>query len=97
VFFGRVAGLAHTRQLALDDAYQAHPERFVRGRPTVRLPPSKVAINPLDPGAPKQSAGEILRASNSALPAATAVAPLPPTVVLPGALHNGASVHAVCS
>jgi putative transposase len=97
VFFGRVAGLARTRQLALDDAYQAHPERFVRGRPTVRLPPAKVAINPLDPGAPKQTAGELLRASNSAQPAATAVAPLPPTVVLPGALHNGATVHAVCS
>ena len=96
VFFGRVAGLAQTRQLALDDAYRAHPERFVRGRPVVRLPPAKVTINPLDPGAPSQTAGELLRASSNAPPAVTP-APLPPTAVLPGVLHNGATVHAVCS
>jgi len=33
VFFGRVAALAETRQVALDAAYESHPERFVRGRP----------------------------------------------------------------
>jgi putative transposase len=97
VFFGRVAGLAATRQLALDAAYQAHPERFVRGRPAVRLPPSKVAINPIDPGATTQTAADVLRASTSALPAGTRVLPPPPTVVLPGALQPGADVHAICS
>jgi len=50
VFFGRVESLAPVRQLALNAAFQAHPERFVRGRPKVRLPPSKVSINPIDPG-----------------------------------------------
>ena len=52
VFFGRVPELAATRQRALDAGYDAHPERFVRGRPRVRLPPATVSINPIDPGAP---------------------------------------------
>lgn len=48
VFFGRVPELAVRRQEALDLAYRAHPERFVRGRPLVRLPPRQVSINPPD-------------------------------------------------
>lgn len=47
VYFGRVAEVAARRQAALDAAFAAHPERFVRGRPVVRLPPREVAINPL--------------------------------------------------
>jgi putative transposase len=47
VFYGRHLALAETRQRALDAAYEAHPERFVRGRPRAKLPPSKVCINPL--------------------------------------------------
>lgn len=50
VFFGRVAELAAIRQRALDAAFDIHPERFVRGRPHVRLPPAKVVLNPIDPG-----------------------------------------------
>jgi len=50
VFHGEVEALAPTRQAALDAAFQAHPERFVRGCPKVRLPPSSVSINPIDPG-----------------------------------------------
>ena len=50
VFFGRVPELAATRQHALDAAFHAHPERFVRGRPRVRLPPAKVVLNPIDLG-----------------------------------------------
>ncbi len=45
VFHGRVAEIAATRQAALDAAYALHPERFVRGRPSVRLPPTRVHIN----------------------------------------------------
>lgn len=33
------------RQQILDQAYQAHPERFVRGRPTPPQPPTEVWIN----------------------------------------------------
>lgn len=50
VFFGRVAELAVIRQHALDAAFNAHPQRFVRGRSRVRLPPVKVVLNPIDPG-----------------------------------------------
>lgn len=47
VYFNRVEAVAARRQAALDAAYAAHPERFVRGRPTVPRPPREVAINPL--------------------------------------------------
>lgn len=46
VYFGRVEELAKTRQQALDAAYAAHPERFVKGPPVVRRPPATVSINP---------------------------------------------------
>jgi putative transposase len=57
VFFGRVEDVAARRQVALDAAYAAHPERFPNGSPTVRRPPGSVAINPLsvDDVAPKDS------------------------------------------
>lgn len=47
VFDGRVAGVAATRQAALDAAHRAHPERFPNGPPRVRLPPAAVYINPI--------------------------------------------------
>lgn len=97
VFFGRVTALAAARQLALDDAYAAHPERFVRGRPIVRLPPAKVAINPIDPGAKNQTAADVMTTATSTPVAITVALPQPPPIVLPGVLHPGANVDAVCS
>ena len=47
VFYGRVAAVAATRQVALDAAYSAHPERFPNGPPRVSLPPAAVYINPI--------------------------------------------------
>ena len=47
VFYGRVAVVAAIRQVALDTAYAANPERFPNGPPRVRLPPAVVAINPI--------------------------------------------------
>lgn len=47
VFFGRVDQIRAVRQAALDEAYEAHPERFPRGAPRVALPPNKVSINPM--------------------------------------------------
>ena len=47
VFFGRVAVVAAARQVALDLAYVATPERFTHGPPRVALPPAAVHINPL--------------------------------------------------
>lgn len=47
VFTGRYRELAVIRQQALDERYEAHPERFVKGRPVASQPPAKVAINPI--------------------------------------------------
>jgi transposase InsO family protein len=47
VFFGRVDEVRAVRQAALDIAYAAHPERFLRGPPRVLLPPTEVNINPI--------------------------------------------------
>ena len=49
VFHGRVEEVAATRQRTLDAAYAAHPERFPKGPPVVRRPPSEVHINPVSP------------------------------------------------
>ena len=49
VFHRRVATVAASRQAALDAAFAAHPERFARGRPVVKLPPSRVHINLPEP------------------------------------------------
>ena len=46
VFTEQHLKLARVRQQALNAQYQAHPERFVRGKPIVRMPPSVVYINP---------------------------------------------------
>lgn len=47
VFHGRVELVAARRQLALDAAFAAHPERFPHGAPRVPRPPNAVHINPL--------------------------------------------------
>lgn len=50
VFTGRYHEVAKQKQQVLDKCYAQNPERFVRGRPTVALPPATVAINPIVPG-----------------------------------------------
>jgi putative transposase len=47
VFSGRYREIAKLKQQVLDDQYALTPERFVRGRPTVPVPPKNVAINPV--------------------------------------------------
>ncbi|EAQ96676.1 hypothetical protein [Congregibacter litoralis] len=47
VLTGAYREVAVTKQAALDLRYAQNPERFVRGRPTVKLPPCEVAINPI--------------------------------------------------
>jgi putative transposase len=43
---GQVATVLAARQDVLTAAYQAHPERFVRGQPSPAAPPAAVWINP---------------------------------------------------
>jgi len=47
VFTGRYREVAKIKQQALDAQFAKHPERFVKGRPNIKLPPEYVAINPL--------------------------------------------------
>jgi len=47
VFTGHYHEMAKVKQAALDKRYTSNPERFVRGRPQVKLPPEFVAINPI--------------------------------------------------
>jgi putative transposase len=97
VFFGRVPELAASRQRALDAAYLAHPERFVRGRPRVRLPPARVAINPIDPGTPATTVSALLSASSNTKPTNVIAAPEPPAPELPGLNLHAGSRSTVCS
>ena len=46
VFTGQHIEIAQTRQEALDLSYLRHPERFVKGPPSVKMPPATVYINP---------------------------------------------------
>jgi putative transposase len=46
VHFGRAAAIITARQVVLDEAYAAHPERFVRHPPRHPTPPAVVWINP---------------------------------------------------
>jgi len=48
VHFDRIETVHRTRQSALDTYWQAHPERFVQGPPSVPRPPAVVSINPED-------------------------------------------------
>lgn len=56
VFTGRYKNVAKQKQLVLDERYKKHPERFVKGPPSVTLPPKFVAINPIK----SEDSGEIL-------------------------------------
>ena len=47
VFTGRYQKLVINKQQALDERYALNPERFVKGRPMVSMPPLSVAINPI--------------------------------------------------
>jgi len=46
VHYGLAGQVLSTRQLALDAAYAAHPERFVNGQPSHPSPPEAAWINP---------------------------------------------------
>ena len=97
VFYGRVEEVAARRQAALDHAYAQHSERFPNGPPTVRRPPTSVAINPLsvDDDAPDPATITITPATLQATGPETAPAsgavpllPRPPKHTLRNASRN---------
>ena len=47
VFTGNYQQIASFKQDALDKRFILNPERFVSGRPIVKMPPTEVAINPI--------------------------------------------------
>ena len=47
LFLGQVDEILKTRQGALDAAYAAHPERFVKGPPIAKRPPEFTEVNPI--------------------------------------------------
>lgn len=63
VFFGRVDEVAERRERTLIAAYDAHPERFLAGPPSVKRPPTRVLINPAD-AAPAPTAHRVLAADD---------------------------------
>lgn len=100
VFFGRVGELAAVRQKALDEAYRAHPERFVSGRPTVSLPPERVLINPLEPEVMSSEKEENTGRSNEPSPLASDLSTSTvPVMSLPGvdSSHSGTDSSERCS
>ena len=46
VHHGRGEAVSATRSIVLDAAYRAHPERFVRRKPTPPALPTETWINP---------------------------------------------------
>ncbi|HFE38946.1 MAG TPA: IS3 family transposase [Gammaproteobacteria bacterium] len=56
VFTGSYREVAQQKQQALDVRFEKNPERFVKGRPIVKLPPAFVAINPVTPEEAAESA-----------------------------------------
>ncbi|MBL8723723.1 MAG: IS3 family transposase [Planctomycetes bacterium] len=62
VHFQRTASRLEVRDAALDAAFAAHPERFVRGAPRAQRPPAAAWINPPAPGTttPLPQAAEVV-------------------------------------
>lgn len=87
VFHDRVDTVAQRRRDALAAAFARHPERFVRGAPKVRLPPTVVKLNPLEPAQQLVSAERILQARDAELAELWPPAPRPstaPVINIPG-------------
>jgi putative transposase len=93
VFFGRVGEVAARRQAALDAAFEAHPDRFVRGRPTVRLPAPEVAINPLSPEAPVVVTPSALAPSGARSPRRRHPSPIARVSASPTRAEAGTGAH----
>jgi len=68
LFRGEVDDIIAVRQAALDRAYTAHPERFVKGPPVAKRPPAFTEINPTGFIAPDDERPDQLTDSPSSMP-----------------------------
>jgi putative transposase len=81
VHYGRVEQRVAERQVVLDAAFDAHPERFPRGRPIAQRPPRQVWIN------------KPLQAATSAAAAMPEIAATPVATTAAGALTSAGAAH----
>lgn len=87
VFFGNVDAIAAQREQALCAAYNAHPERFVAGPPSVKRPPARVCINPADGEPPTME--RVIGTDDDKLAQLWSAPPSAPLVInVPGALET---------
>jgi putative transposase len=69
VHHGQTDEVLLARERVLEQAYQAHPERFVRGKPQPERPPTAVWINPpVQPGSPTTLVSPLTERSSSVQP-----------------------------
>ena len=79
VFSGKYEDKMVTRQRAMNEAFAAHPERFVKGRTIVKVPPAAVYINPVEPEA-RTDDKQLF-----AVPSSSSTAPA--NIICPGTSH----------
>jgi putative transposase len=80
VHTGRAEIVRHKRQAALQQAYQTHPERFVRGQPQPTKLPEAVWINP--PPRPADLSAPAPQTATAKVPAALGADQLAPATAL---------------
>ena len=80
VHTGRAETVRHKRQAALQQAYQTHPERFVRGQPQPTKLPEAVWINP--PPNPADLSAPAPQTATAKAPAALGAEQLAPATAL---------------
>ena len=80
VHTGRAETVRHKRQAVLQQAYQTHPERFVRGQPQPTKLPEAVWINP--PPSPADLSAPAPQTATAKVPAALGADQLAPATAL---------------
>lgn len=89
VHCGRVKNILRQRQQILDAAFAAHPERFVRGRPSPCAAPSQVWINPPASNTTQQTAAD--QRTGGVIETETVIQPLPTKSELENSLLTSAN------
>jgi len=91
-FTGRYHAIAKVRQKALDQSFEAHPERFTRGRPKLAMPPVSIPINPVQPDDDSRVPYSVVNFSTLSAAVDTA---RKSTIILKDLSESGAQVQAI--